>query len=55
MSVLRFEDVTYRYPHATQAALRGVSVDVASEQLTAVMRAEFARMGELIRAANIRE
>src|SRR4029078_2442536 len=27
----------------------------APEQLAAVMRAEFARMGELIRAANIRE
>jgi hypothetical protein len=34
------------------------AVDVVGgtpEQLSAVMRAEFARMGELIRAANIRE
>ena len=30
MSVLRFEDVTYRYPHASEPALRAVALDVAA-------------------------
>ncbi|HZD61746.1 MAG TPA: tripartite tricarboxylate transporter substrate-binding protein, partial [Xanthobacteraceae bacterium] len=43
---------------AVRARLAELGFDVVGgtpEQLTAVMRAEFARMGELIRAANIRE
>jgi energy-coupling factor transport system ATP-binding protein len=51
MSVLRFEDVTYHYPHATEPALRGVSVDVAAGEFVVAAGLSASGKSTFLRAA----
>ncbi len=51
MSVLRFEDVTYHYPHATEPALRGVSVDIAAGEFVVAAGLSASGKSTFLRAA----
>jgi len=51
MSVLRFEDVTYHYPHAAEPALRGVSVDVAEGEFVVAAGLSASGKSTFLRAA----
>ena len=51
MSVLRFEDVTYRYPHASEPALRGVSLDVAAGEFVVAAGLSASGKSTFLRAA----
>ncbi len=51
MSVLRFEDVTYRYPHASEPALRGVSLDVAPGEFVVAAGLSASGKSTFLRAA----
>ncbi|MEA2218696.1 MAG: energy-coupling factor transport system ATP-binding protein, partial [Solirubrobacteraceae bacterium] len=51
MSVLRFEGVTYRYPHATQPALRDVSLDVAAGEFVVAAGLSASGKSTFLRAA----
>jgi energy-coupling factor transporter ATP-binding protein EcfA2 len=51
MSVLRFEDVTYHYPHAVEPALRGVSVDIAPGELVVAAGLSASGKSTFLRAA----
>ena len=51
MSVLRFEDVTYRYPHASEPALRGVSVDIAAGEFVVAAGLSASGKSTFLRAA----
>ena len=51
MSVLCFEDVTYRYPHASEPALRGVSLDVAPGEFVVAAGLSASGKSTFLRAA----
>ncbi len=51
MSVLRFEGVTYRYPHASAPALRDVTVDVAAGEFVVAAGLSASGKSTFIRAA----
>jgi energy-coupling factor transport system ATP-binding protein len=51
MSVLRFEGVTYGYPHATQPALRDVSVDIAAGEFVVAAGLSASGKSTFLRAA----
>ena len=51
MSVLRFEDVTYHYPHATGPALRGVTVDIAAGEFVVAAGLSASGKSTFLRAA----
>ncbi len=51
MSVLRFEDVTYRYPHASEPALRGVSLEVAPGEFVVAAGLSASGKSTFLRAA----
>ena len=51
MSVLRFEGVTYHYPHATEPALRDVSVDVAAGEFVVAAGLSASGKSTFLRAA----
>jgi energy-coupling factor transport system ATP-binding protein len=51
MSVLRFEGVTYSYPHATAPALRDVSVDIAAGEFVVAAGLSASGKSTFLRAA----
>ncbi len=51
MSVLRFEDVTYHYPHAAEPALRAVSVDIAAGEFVVAAGLSASGKSTFLRAA----
>jgi energy-coupling factor transport system ATP-binding protein len=51
MSVLRFEGVTYSYPHAVQPALRDVSVDIAAGEFVVAAGLSASGKSTFLRAA----
>jgi len=51
MSALRFEHVTYRYPHASQPALRDVSLDIAPGELVVAAGLTASGKSTFLRAA----
>ncbi len=51
MSVLRFDDVTYRYPHAAVPSLRDVSVDIAAGEFVVAAGLSASGKSTFLRAA----
>ncbi len=51
-AVLRFESVTYRYPHAEQPALRDVSVDIAAGEFVVAAGLSASGKSTFLRAAS---
>ncbi|MDX6720513.1 MAG: energy-coupling factor transport system ATP-binding protein, partial [Solirubrobacteraceae bacterium] len=51
MSILRFDRVTYRYPHASQPALRDVSVDVGAGEFVVAAGLSASGTSTFLRAA----
>ncbi len=52
MSVLRFERVTYRYPHASEPALRDVSVEIAAGEFVVAAGLSASGKSTFLRAAS---
>ena len=52
MSAVEFRDVSYAYPDAGRAALRGVDLDVAPGELLLVLGASGSGKSTMLRAVN---